>query len=361
MPMRTRGAQVAGFTLVELVVVVAVIGLLVALILPAVQGAREAARRSQCGNNLRQIGLGIATYESSFGCLPPGRIKTYDPRFAGRNPPCSSAIIDKSYEVFILPFIEQGAIYNAINQNLTILGAENSTIHSARVAIYSCPSDATAGAPLDLPADALASYGLRDSGASQRMVLTSYAACTGSLEAVALPLGSNGCQPDPLARQQNNGCFHDLSPVTLAAVSDGLSQTLFVLERATSPLQGVDSFRPNEFATHGWFVTGNWGDTLATTMYPPNAYKKVSLAAAGAQFGSGASQHPGGLNVLLGDGSVRFIRDTIQTWPFSPITGNPAGASQARGLGAWSHLPTPGVWQALATRAGGESLAGAEF
>lgn len=361
--MRTwnRGWSRPGFTLVELIVVIGVIALVVALTLPAVQSAREAARRAQCGNNLKQIGLGIFHYESTFGCLPPGRFKTYDPRYAGPNPPCSSTIIDKSYEVFILPFVEQGALYNAINQNLTIVGAENSTLHSSSVGIYACPSDTTSGYPRDLKANALAQYGLADSpGGRQQMVFTSYAACTGSFESLALPLLSNQCQPDPIARRQNNGCFHDLSPVSLASISDGLSNTFFVLERATSPLRGVDAFRPGEFATRGWFITGNWGDTLATTFYPPNAFKSVSLAASIAQFSAGSSLHPGGLNTLMGDGSVRFIKETIPTWPFSPITGNPTGTTRSRG-GFWTNSPSPGLWQALSTRDGSESTSAEEF
>ena len=363
MPMQGYGDDNprAGFTLIEVVVVVGVIALLIALTLPAVQSAREAARRAQCASNLKQIGLGLAQYEATAGCLPPGRIKTFDPRYAGTNPPCTSTLIDKSYEVGILPFVEQATLYNAINQNLAVVGRENSTTHTAVVAIYACPSDSTAGTPRDLPANALGRYGLADPpGGRQQMVFTSYAACTGSFEVIALPLVSNRCQPDPLAQQQNNGCFHDLSPITLAAITDGLSQTLFVVERATSPLQGVDAFRPDQFARHGWYITGNWGDTLATTFYPPNACRRVTLAAPAAQFSAGSSLHPGGLNALLGDGSVHFIRESIESWPFSPITGNPTGATQTR-LGPWANLPTPGVWQALATRAGAENPALAGF
>ena len=320
----SEGAPKAGFTLVELLVVITVIVLVLAITLPAVQAAREAARRAQCGNNLRQIGLGLVQYEATFGSLPPGRIKTFDPRYVGTNPPCTSRLIDKSYEVFILPFVEQGTLYSAINQNLAIAGGENSTLHSASVAIFACPSDPTAGSPRDLNANALTRYGLNDPpGGRWPMVFTSYAACAGSFEVLALPLTSNRCQPNPGAVEQNNGCFHDLAPVPLASVTDGLSQTLFVLERATSPLLGVDTFRPGEFATHGWFITGNWGDTIATTFYPPNAFRKVTLASPTAQFNAGSSLHPGGLNTLFGDGSVHFIRETIQTWSFIPISGKP--------------------------------------
>jgi len=81
-------------------------------------------------------------------------------------------------------------------------------------------------------------------------------------------------------------------------------------------------------AQHGWYITGNWGDTLVTALYPPNACDMVSAASLAAWSNSASSMHPGGLNVLMGDGSVRFVKDTIQSWPLSALTGNPAVASQ---------------------------------
>jgi len=347
----------SGFTLIELLVSISIISLLVALLLPAVQSAREAARRAQCANNLRQFALALQAYHDAFGSLPPGRIKSYDPRYAGPKPPCTSSIVDKSLEVFSLGFMEQTTVYNAINQSLAIIGAENSTIHSVAVSTLACPSDPLSGWARDLNPGALTKYGVPDPA---RMVFTSYAGMIGSLPVLAQPLPSTTCVvPRPLFAQCN-GVFNDLAPIRLASVTDGLSNTIFMAEKATTILQELNALNPQYAAQHGWYITGNLGDTLITSLYPPNACDKVALAAMTAWTNSASSMHPGGLNVLMGDGSVRFIKDSIQSWPSDPITGNPAGASQ-NGQGAWVNLPPSGVWQALSTRAGGELVSSDSF
>ena len=105
-----------GLTLIELLVVVGVVALLIALLLPAVQRAREAGRRLTCANNLRQIGLALQNYHDAAGCLPLGRMKSYDPRFAGSDPLCTASFVDKGVFIFILPFLEQAAAFNAITK-----------------------------------------------------------------------------------------------------------------------------------------------------------------------------------------------------------------------------------------------------
>ena len=145
----------SGFTLIECLVSISIISLVIALLLPAIQSAREAARRAQCSNNLRQFGLALQAYDDAFGSLPPGRIKSYDARYAGPNPPCTSSIVDKSLGIFALGFMEQTTAYNAINQSLAIVGAENSTIHSVAISIFGCPSDPLSGWPRELNPGAL--------------------------------------------------------------------------------------------------------------------------------------------------------------------------------------------------------------
>ncbi len=346
-----------GFSLVETLVTIAVISALIALLLPAVQSARESARRAQCGNNLKQLGLALHRYHDSFGSLPPGRIKSYDPRYAGPDPPCTSLIVDKSLEVFVLGFLDQATVYNAINQSLAIIGGENSTIHSTAVTTFACPSDPMSGLPFDLKPRALAPYGVPDPA---RMVYTSYGGMIGSLPVLAQPLPENGCAVPARLIVQCNGVFNDLCPITLASAVDGLSNTIFVAEKATSTLQELNVLSPGYAAQHGWYITGNWGDTLLTALYPPNACYRVAPVAMAAWTNSASSMHPGGVNVLIGDGSVRFINASIQSWPLDPTSGDPTGASQDR-LGAWVNLPRPGVWQALSTRSGGELVAATDY
>ncbi len=357
MKQRAGTARNSAFTLIELLVVISIIGLLVTLILPAIQSAREAARRAQCTSNLKQLGLAIHAYHDAFGSLPPGRIKAYDPRYAGTNPPCTSTVVDKSLEVFVLPFMEQSSLFNSINQNLAIIAAENSTAHSIVVPTLACPSDPMSGIVRNLEPGQLAKYGVPDPG---QMVFTSYAGCLGSLPVTAVPLPNNGCVVSAILFGQCNGAFNDLASIRLASVTDGLSNTIFLAEKSTSILQTLAIVNPESFSKHGWYITGNWGDTLITTMFPPNAYRRVVLGASTAWTDSASSLHASGVNVLMGDGSVRFIKETIDSWPSNSATGRPIGASLSPG-GWWTHVSEPGVWQALSTRSGNEVLDASAF
>jgi prepilin-type processing-associated H-X9-DG protein len=253
----------------------------------------------------------------------------------------------------ILPQMEQAALYNTINQNLTILGRENRTAHPTAISAFACPSDSASGRVRDAEAKVLTDLGLADPGARIPMVFTSYSASFGSHYVQALPRPEGACRVPGRVSAQADGAFVDLTSTRLSDIRDGLSQTLFAAEKACTLFQGFDAIDPSLSSKRGWWITGNWGDTLMTAMYPPNMIDKVAIAAGDAHTYAAGSLHPGGVNVLFGDGSVRFIKDTIQSWPFDPITGIPRGARRNPG-GWWENLPRPGIWQALATRSGGE-------
>jgi prepilin-type processing-associated H-X9-DG protein len=352
----TRKAN--GFTLVECVVIIGIIAILVGLLLPAIQAAREAARRMRCSNNLKQLGLAIHVYTEANRALPVGRMLIYDPRYAGARPPCTSKTVDKSMFVLLLSQMEQATVYNAINHALTIFGYENIT--AARVVVngYACPDDVTAGVVRDgYWIGSSPSYWSAGSG-MDAMAYSSYMGSFGSFAVNATPAGRKNCTAPAELATQANGVFTDVSPIFYEGVSDGLATTMFVTERATVTL---DAFQRGEgeatrvFNQYGWYISSDLGATLMTAMYPPNMFK-VGGTPDPRGFAYGASSmHPGGINVLFGDGSVRFVKETISSWAFDYTIGYPLGST--RTAGGWiSPVPRSGVWQALATRSGGEAI-----
>ena len=355
-----------GLTLLEVLVVIAVVGLLVALLLPAVTSAREAGRRLQCLNNLRQFGVALGAYHERAGALPLGRSLSYDPRFSGPVPGCSTYYVDKSIHVALLADLEQVALFNAINHSVTILGAENSTSHSVTVAVFACPSDPQSAIARPTTSTLIERFGGRPPDGLRQMAYTSYAGMTGSFAVNALPDPTGDCLIAPQAIQQSNGTFHDLAPVRFSSITDGLSQTVFLAEKATTFLERIPRLDRTQvsatpFETEGWYFVGNHGMTLVSAFYPINAYKRVPAIAIEPLTRSASSLHPGGVNVLLGDGSARFIQETIDSWTFG-ASGIPVGATQAHSFaGWWSNVPQPGIWQAITTRGGGELLSGSQF
>ncbi len=225
---------------------------------------------------------------------------------------------------------------------------------------YYCPSDSGAGVVREGYSTQLYSYGFAVPGVPYNVFFGSYAGMYGSLYLNAIPTPATSCRIPPSQLAEVNGVFNDLSPIRLSAVTDGLGNTAAVAERALEPLSSaVGAGGSSIYETYGWMIAGNWGDSMVTTFYPPNMFRKVAPATA-AHFSSASSLHPGGLNILLLDGSARFVKDTISTWPYDPATGAPAGA-RTNTSDAWTNLPAPGIWQALATRSGGEVIDAAGF
>ncbi|MFH5803256.1 DUF1559 domain-containing protein [Alienimonas sp. DA493] len=325
----------AGFTLIELLVVIAVIAILVSLLLPAVQQARAAARRTQCANNLKQLGLALHNLEGVEGAFP-----------AGRGAPLPVIF---SPQAHLLPYLEGSTIHRSINYDaapvtfgigggVTFSGAENAPAAGAVVPTFLCPADGLGRVPgFETEPD--------------RFGATNYAGNAGS------GLKDYGSLNDA------DGVFYTASAVRFADLRDGVTNTVAFSERPLGPGGTVDldpaTAAADPAATAGlireipggddpidaacladaaggWFterggkwILGNYGNTLYDHALPPNAaawdcmnqrQQKARLTA--------RSFHSGGVQVALCDGAVRFVADGIDL----------------------------ATWQAAATRAGGEVL-----
>lgn len=273
---RRTQAYRTGFTLVELLVVMAIIGILIALLLPAVQAAREAARRMQCANNLCQIGLALQNYEAAHETLPTGSTEPSGP------------IVNKpqgyhmGWLVYLLPYVEEQTAYKRIDFSKGVYAAENSPVANHHIKVFTCPSDP-------------GSY----SGPAQ----SNYAGCYHDVEA---PIDVT-----------NNGVLFLNSAVADIDIPDGRTHTLFVSEkvRESGDLGWMSGTRATLRNPSIW---GKWRPGRATMIASGTlevASEEVAEGATGPAtdpalvVGGFASWHPGGMNCLFGDGSVRFMSE----------------------------------------------------
>ena len=353
--LRAEKSRARGFTLIELLVVIAIIGVLVALLLPAIQMASEAARRAQCANSLKQLGLALHNYESTHRCFPVGFLY-----------PTSSAIpvpllhFRWSALVQVAPYMEADAAYGAINMDMPIAcgaspiwGAagpfamfwEHTTSASRTIASYLCPSDGQEG-PAMLP------------GLTLRSGPTNYHFCTGDGSPGTVNPGDAGLVVPA------NGAFVLGSAIRIKQLVDGTSKTVAASEQLIGPAAGgagtqtgvggalprdrqrVAAFTPGPLndagcaAPAGWRLDkglGWWDGDYRSAIYnhylTPNSPRPdcwTSSPPHNPAWKAARSNHPGGVNVLVCDGSVTFASDAVDL----------------------------GVWRAASTRAGQESTAG---
>lgn len=340
--MSPRRQSPMGFTLIEILVVIAIIGILIALLLPAVQAAREAARRAQCTNNLKQLGLATHAYATTNGTFPLGIPMMYDP-----DPRVSFLGQSHSMFVALLPHLEQRPLYDAINFDRYIYHSANYTIFETGLSTLQCPSDASIERKVD--------FVFHEPPATCKVAYSSYAGNSGMWNIDPFLYED---REDYRRNSQLNGVFVITEAVREAGITDGTSNTLLFGERAHGKLTG------DSLLFYHWWADSTSSDTRFWTMFPINPFGRMSNfwedGISPSETSAASSYHPGGANFTMADGSVRFIKETINSWRPSN-NGYPDGISKDAN-GMYTEAPKiRGLYQALSTIAGAEVVSQSDY
>jgi len=283
------------FTLVELLVVIAIIGILIALLLPAVQAAREAARRMQCTNNMKQVGLALHLYHDTHKVFPYGSpLSRYCPLLGFGGQPYWG------WSAMILPFMEQGSTTDAIDWRYGYNAPANAEVIRRPMATYLCPSAPKAEALVSCCILLIPTYGVEHAAQSTYAGIATHTS--------ANPRTTEG-----------SGCLYRNSAVSIARITDGTSQTVMVGEVVTfrddDPTKDNSTYCPNRACEKG----NMWAEhNLITTYYGINSQT-------GSNRRGVESKHPGGANFLFADGHVAFLSEATDQDTLAKLTTRAGG------------------------------------
>lgn len=340
LPKFVRVVDRRAFTLIELLVVIAIIGLLVGLLLPAVQVAREAARKMQCSNNLKQTGLAILNYESAHRVLPSGYVSFATrngsaPAWVALDPDTWDGAPGWGWATLILPFIEQSSLHSSLNIPAPIWAAANRELVRTSLPVYMCPSASGPSGPILLKnesGETLNRYGFSvELGRSHYVANHGQESCWGECGSATTGLiftniytsTTTTVRIDGDAGNVADGPFFRNSKVKLSAITDGMSNTIFVSEHSSElsdkawagvvpgavvhPRFSTPENGPDAAAVLTLMHMGPSGGELDITGFPIIHPMNFPTYHVGQMY----SEHVGGGNVQYGDGSVRFMPETI--------------------------------------------------